>query len=190
MKRASGSRPRACSWRLAATWAGFDRMRGRPAAALSRPLRSRPAAAAAEQREPGQPSSTSGVARPSSASNVDRPTFTHRAPLTTGGPTRPTPDTPCPWRPTGASSTRVTANRPCCTGSSSTTTHPSKGTRPAGRRAGSATTRLSRTAESGVGAWRTPPTTSSVRSSGRTRTCGPRTVRHDASRSTEHRPSR
>ena len=43
---------------------------------------------------------------------------------------------------------------------------------------------------SGAGAWRTRPTTSSVRSSGRTRTCGPRTARHDESRSTGRRPSR
>ena len=60
----------------------------------------------------------------------------------------------------------------------------------ASRRAGSAATRLSRTRTGGAGAWRTPPTTSSVRSSDRTRTCRPRTARHDESRSTGRRPSR
>ena len=41
-----------------------------------------------------------------------------------------------------------------------------------------------------AGAWKTPPTTSSARSSDRTRTCEPRTIRHGRSRSTASRPCR
>ena len=101
---------------------GFDRMRAdlrrlapaspQRAAQLSESHATRTAAARTAVNTTCGWTSRPRGSRGSSSATAISPSST----LTTGGPTRPTPDTPFPWRPTGASSTRVTANRPCSTG--------------------------------------------------------------------------
>ena len=158
---------------------GFERMRAgllRLAPASSRQTQRSVEEPQNEDRRatPGQ-STCAWIRRPlasrgSSSATVSSPSSTPQ----TGGPTRPRADTRCPSHRRGVWWTRATG-RPCSTVSSSTITHPSRARATAAVTARSTTTHPSRTRTPGAGAWRTPPTTSSDRSSDRTRTCAPRT---------------